>query len=475
MIDKTLVESILDDAQSTGVDYADLRADDISFTRLIVEDALLEHVETRKTGGVGIRVLYKGAIGFAATSDWQAKADLDRVLERALRYAKAAAAHSKTRIILADVKICQDNYQVKEKIPLQTLSQDLQSQLMIDCCKWLQIDDEIKKTVANAHTDCRHELFASTEGAFIESQNNRCSLTISCVAAGSGQRQQYYKRTGGSGGWELASEHPWQAHCEQMAQDAINLTKARSIGEERTTVISDPEFNYLLSHEICGHPSEADRWLGWESAWAGRAWWSDMMGKRVGSELMNVSCDMTIVGNTSYAKYDSEGTPCQKTPLVRDGILVGALHSRQTAAEFGVEPTGQAIAMRSGFLPLVRMGNTFFEPGDWDPEEIIADTKEGIYVVGCTRPSIDQRRYSWKIGTQKGYRIKNGELTEMIRNITVGGIAPEYFKAIDAVGKDCKLSGAIANCMKGQPGQLYYTGNGGGTIRSQAVVIGART
>lgn len=474
MIDKSLVEAILDDAQSKGADYADLRADDIFFTRLIVEDASLEHVEARRSGGIGIRVLYKGAIGFAASSDSKNKSDLDQVLDRAIRYAKAAASRSRKPIRFADVKICQDKYHIKEKIPLRTLSQDLQGELMTDCCKYLQIGEEIKKTEANAHTDCRHELFASTEGAYIESQNNRSSLTVSCIAVGSGQTQQCYKMTGGSGGWELAAEHPWQEYCEKIARDAITLTKAQSIGEEKTTVVLDPEFNFLMSHEICGHPSEADRWLGWESAWAGRAWWSDMLGKRVGSELMNVSCDMTIEKNSSYAKYDSEGTPCRKTPLIRDGILVGALHSRQTAAEFGVEPTGHAIAMKSGFLPLVRMGNTFFEPGEWDPEEIIADTKDGIYACGSTRPSIDQRRYSWKIGCQKAYKIKNGELAELLRNITVGGIAPEFFKAINAVGKDFKLSNHIANCMKGQPGQLYYTGNGGGTIRTQAVVTGAR-
>jgi len=238
---------------------------------------------------------------------------------------------------------------------------------------------------------------------------------------------------------------------------------------EKSKVIMNPDFVSLLTHEILGHPSEADRVLGKEMAWAGGAWWAGKLNDQIGSEILNVFDDPTIESSLGWYKYDDEGNLAARTNLIENGRLVNHLQSKETAEIFNVSPNSNMRATSYRFMPLIRMACTCIDNGDWDPQEMISDVKDGYLISNMKIPSIDMKRYNWNISCQFAYKIENGETTDLIRDVIVMGTAPEFFQSIDAVGNDFKVR-PITNCGKGDPMQSMGMGNGGPSIRGTATV-----
>jgi len=231
----------------------------------------------------------------------------------------------------------------------------------------------------------------------------------------------------------------------------------------------NPYFVSLLTHEILGHPSEADRVLGKERAWAGGAWWKDKIGERIGSDILNVFDDPTIKESLGWYYFDDEGVETKKTTLVEDGVLKNHMQNRETSQIFNAVPTGNMRATNYRFMPLIRMACTCIDKGDWDVEEMIKDVKEGYLISNMKIPSIDMKRYNWSISCQYAQKIENGEIKDLLRDIIVMGTAPDFFKSIDACGSDFTVR-PITNCGKGDPMQSMIMGNGGPSIRGTATV-----
>jgi len=224
-----------------------------------------------------------------------------------------------------------------------------------------------------------------------------------------------------------------------------------------------------LTHEILGHPSEADRVLGKEMAWAGGAWWKDKLGKRIGSEHLNVFDDPTIKESLGWYYFDDEGVQTKKTTLIENGILKNHMQNRETANIFDAEPTGNMRATDYRFMPLIRMACTCIGAGNWKVDEMIKEVKSGYLISNMKVPSIDMKRYNWSISCQFAQKIENGEISDLLRDIIVVGTAPEFFDSIDACGNDFTIR-PIINCGKGDPMQSMIMGNGGPTIRGEATV-----
>jgi len=218
-----------------------------------------------------------------------------------------------------------------------------------------------------------------------------------------------------------------------------------------------------------------DRALKFETGYAGRSWFlrdlkDNQLGQRVGSDLVTAFSDPTIDGFGHYM-YDDEGTPAHRIYHFDKGIFNGFSNSRQTAAITDAAPNGHYKATDASFVPLIRMSNTAFAPGDRDPSDIIREVKDGYYVVGHRIPSIAESRENFRITAMKVYEIKNGEIGEMFRDGGLTSDSRDYFMNVDAVGNDFRLF-AIPNCGKGQPMQTKRMGNGGPTMRSRARLTG---
>jgi len=349
-------------------------------------------------------------------------------------------------------------------------------------------DPRIRHNAASTTTQLSRELFASSEGALIDQAFALTQGLGYVVAAGPDSTQEVWDVVGHQRGWEILERGvrdpliefpPFLEFARGLARDAALLAEAPPLPalDREVTVVTDPHYNTLLSHEIVGHPVELDRGLKMETAYAGRSWLlrdlkDHQIGKPVASPLVTAYSDPSLPGYGHYA-YDHEGTPARRVVHIDRGIFTGFMNSRQTAAIFGGEPNGHWKATSSSLVPLVRMSNTIFAAGERSPAEIIAEVDRGYYLAGHRIPSIAESRENFRISARKVYEIRDGRLGQLYRDGGIMADSRDYLMKVDAVGADLRLY-PIPNCGKGQPMQVKKLGNGGPTMRSRAVLTGVR-
>jgi TldD protein len=336
--------------------------------------------------------------------------------------------------------------------------------------------------VAAAMTEFRRELFVNTAGSLITQAFAFSQGDCYMVAQEDDGHQESYDTIGQQRGFECLEEG-WRGELMPnagLADFAVDLAReAQALAaspvlkppDGEVVVVTDPHFNALIAHEIVGHPSEADRALKMEAAYAGRSWFlrslaDNEVGRMVGSPILSACSDPSLDGYGHY-RYDHEGTPGRRMLHIDHGVFAGFLNSRATAAVLGVEPNGSARASELWHVPLIRMSNTFFLPGQTPPEQIISEVDHGYYVCGNLVPSIAESRENFRISARRVYEIENGRLGRLYRSGSVIADSKSFFSNVDAVGNDLRLI-AIPNCGKGQPMQVKRMSNGGPTLRSRA-------
>jgi TldD protein len=356
---------------------------------------------------------------------------------------------------------------------------------------------DVSRAVRDAHpsvhynyiltiTQLSRELIASTEGTLIDQAFALTQGLCSVVAVAGAVSQSLYDVSGHQRGWEVLTDGvdepllafpPFRVFAVELAREAAALVVAPSLptSDGDVVVVTDPHYNTLLSHEIIGHPTELDRALKMETAYAGRSWLlaglgEHQVGKRVASPLVTAYSDPALPGYGHYA-YDHEGTPAQRVVHIDRGVFQGFMNSRQTAAIFGGAPNGHFKATEASLVPLIRMSSTVFERGADDPQDIIGDVDHGYYLVGHRIPSIAESRENFRISARKVYEIERGQLGRLYRDGGIVADSRDFLLNVDAVGTDFRIY-PIANCGKGQPMQSKKLGNGGPTLRSRARVTG---
>ncbi|MHA2428670.1 MAG: TldD/PmbA family protein, partial [Candidatus Hermodarchaeia archaeon] len=279
-----------------------------------------------------------------------------------------------------------------------------------------------------------------------------------------------------TGGWEIVQALDLPGNALRVAEESVALLSADTCPTDLTTnlVLGGSQLA-LQIHESCGHPTELDRVYGTEAAYAGTSFLTtEKLGTfQYGSEVVNLTQDSIRSHGLGTFGWDDEGVPAQSTPLVKEGMFVGYLMSRETASRLGLESNGCMRASGWNRIPLVRMTNVSLEPGTWDFDDLIADTGDGIFMETNRSWSIDDKRYNFQFGTEVGYEIKNGELGRLLKNCTYTGITPEFWNNCDAV---CNHGHwhmwGTPNCGKGQPSQVAHTGHGAAPARFRNVRVG---
>ncbi|MGD8507136.1 MAG: TldD/PmbA family protein [Candidatus Bathyarchaeota archaeon] len=468
-----LARTAMEHALKLGAEYADLRLERSKSDGFLLENGAVEIIASSSEVGAGVRVLAKGAWGFYAVTSLEKKHLLNAV-KRAYQMAVASSQRIEEPCKLAETRVTVARDAVRVKIKMDDFPMEERIKLAKDCDSVMEgVSDRIHRRAVSISGDVTSKLFSSTEGALIQHDMMKCYLAFRVVAHKGDITEDQSKLEGGTGGFEATKKMDPLELSEDLAKKVCELVNAPTAPTEEMTVLMDPDYVSLLTHEIIGHPSEADRVLGREAAWAGVSWWKGMLGQKIGSDILNASDDSRVEGALGYYMYDDEGVPAKEKVLIKNGVLVNHMHSRETATIFGTEPNGGMRAMSCKFAPLIRMSNTFIKPGDWAYEEMIEDIDRGIYAVGQRIPSIDNRRYNWQISCKWAHLIEKGELTQLLRDVTIAGTAPNFFKSIDAVGKDFVMR-PLPNCGKGDPIQVLHVGNGGPHIRGKARVIGTR-
>jgi TldD protein len=348
------------------------------------------------------------------------------------------------------------------------------------------VDPRARYNYVSTLTQLTRELFVSSEGAVIDQAYALTQGMCLMVAVGEATSQELYDVVGHQRGWEILLEGvdeplmrfpPFLSFALEMAREAVALAQAPPLPTSggEVTVVTDPHYNTLVSHEIIGHPVELDRALKMETAYAGRSWLlrgldDHQLGRAIASPLVTAYSDPSLPGYGHYV-YDHEGTPARRVVHIDRGIFCGFMNSRQTAAIFGGEPNGHYKATEASLVPLIRMSNTVFAAGEQPPADILREVDHGYYLVGHRIPSIAESRENFRISARKVYEIRNGQLGRMYRDGGISADTRDYLLNVDAVGSDFRLY-PIPNCGKGQPMQTKKLGNGGPTMRSRARVVG---
>jgi TldD protein len=475
-----VAQAAVEAALAAGARFADARVVAERDETLRAQDGLVEDVSAGETTGLGVRALVGSAWGFAATPRLGA-GDVRRAGERAAAVARAsnvAAGRAVELLPEAPATGHWENACVEDpfEVPLSE-----KGDLFGGVTAAMKAAGADLAIASYAAWDVRSWL-VSSEGARVSQRIRKCGAGMNATAVGEAetQRRSYPSAFGqyAGRGYELIREMDLPAHTDRVSDEARALLAAPQCPAGVVDLIIDPEQMALQIHESVGHAVELDRILGWEAAFAGTSWLDlDRLGSlRFGSSLMNITADASLPGALGSFGYDDEGTPARPVDIVRDGMWVGVLSGRDSAARAGLPASG-ACVRADGWarLPMVRMTNVGLLPGDSSLEEMIAATDDGIYMENNRSWSIDDRRLNFQFGCEVAYEIRKGRRGRLLRNPTYTGIGPAFWSSLDMLGnRDEWVFWGTPNCGKGQPLQIGHTGHPSVPGRFRDVRVGVR-
>jgi TldD protein len=479
---KDFAHRALDTARARGASYADVRVIDTRQRYLSTKNGHPAQVREAESFGLGVRVIADGAWGFAATDDLR-RSSVDRTAAQAVAIAHASAICKRTEVRLAPEEKIVDRWAGPCRIDPFTIPVSTCLDLL------LKVDAELRRvegvTLAEALLDFRRieQLFVSSLGSEIYQVKTQTGAGFVATSFHENeiQRRSYPNSFGGqyqAKGYELVEELDLVGNAPRIAEEAVALHRADQCPSGVKDIILGSAQLGLQVHESIGHPIELDRVLGAEANFAGMSFLTlEKLGRlKYASDIVNVVADATPAhgpGLGTFA-YDDEGVPAQSTPIIKDGLFVGYLTSRETAATIGqARSSGAMRAEGWNRIPLIRMTNVSLLAGEGTLEDLIASTDDGIYLETNRSWSIDDRRYNFQFGTEIGWEIKGGKITRLLKNPTYAGITTEFWNSCDAIcGPEAWTLWGTPNCGKGQPMQTMGTGHGASPARFRKVQVG---
>jgi TldD protein len=457
---KDVLTSIIDVAvQKFGAEYAEIRAQTLYKTMLTLKEGRVEAAKQGIENGVALRVLVNGAWGFASVGS-QNSETLASAVSDACKMAKTASFRLKMPIKLAETKTVEDRVQAKpRKDPSKISIEDKIKTALVINKTTLSHDKRVKSCTIDYLDLSGTNYFVSSEGTRIEQDKLYVWSRITATALSSGVFAFSREEIGSTAGYEVFDTETPEMIGMRVAKRAAEQLEAKPPKGGASPVVLGPNVVGVFVHEAFGHLAEADLALSGGVL-------ANNIGKKTASDAVTFYDDGTIDGAFGSFKYDDEGVPAQKTLLIKDGVVTGLMHNRETARKFNAAPTGNARAEDFRVEPIIRMRNTFMAPRDHSFEELVEGIRSGYYFKSFRggQANLDG---TFQVGIQEGYEIVNGEIGEPVRNASISGNTLETLFKVDAVGKDFELS--PGRCGKGQ---TAFICDGGPHIRVKEVIVG---
>jgi TldD protein len=440
-----------------GAEYIEIHFEESQATSIVYRGERLEEISRARNSGGNIRALVRGSWGFVSFNRLDGLRDK---VALALEEARLASREPLKLFPMGPVvdKVVPQLKQDATTIPLAT-----KKELLDEYNGIMLSSPKIQSSRINYRDAGRQGIFASSEGSYIEQAKTDLNLRLTAIAREDNEVQQAGLSIGSNG--EFSSMEGLHEQAREIARRAAALLSAPQVKGGEYTVILDPILAGVFAHEAFGHLSESDFVYQNENLQQ-----IMVLGKRFGGKHLNIIDDPTIPNLRGSYKYDDEGTPARKTYLIRGGILEGRLHSRETAAKMGERATGNARAINYLFPPIVRMSNTFIEPGSASFEEMLGDIEEGVYVKDWYGGTTSLEMFTFSAG--EAYMIRRGKLTELLRPVVLTGNVFTTLQNIDAIGNDLEMNQG-GGCGKGGQYPLPVS-NGSPHIRIRNCVVGGR-
>ena len=436
------IEAHLEESQSSHITYRGRELESIGRTTVI---------------GGNVRALVRGGWGFVSFNN------LDELPGKVELAVKQAGLVSNGESELAAVEPVVDT--VPAKIDKNPVAMPLteKKQLLDEYNNIIWHTPKLQTSIIGYSDSHKKTIFLSSSGSYIEQERADINLRLTAVATEGNEVQQTGLSIGSRGDFKAITNRHQQV--EQMSRHAVELLSAPQVKGGEYTVVLDPVLAGVFVHEAFGHLSESD--FVYEND---RLRQIMTLGKKFGSSELNIVDSAAVAGLRGSYKYDDEGVPATKSYLIREGRLVGRLHSRETAAKMKEKPTGNARAINYRYPPIVRMTNTYIEPRTASFEDIIGDIKEGVYAKNWYGGTTSMEMFTFSAG--EAYMIRNGKIAEMLRPVVLTGNVFATLNNLDAIGNDLEMNQG-GGCGKGGQAPLPVS-NGSPHIRIRRCLIGGK-
>ncbi len=444
---------ILSNLLSQGGEYAEIFYERSRTTRLELEDRKIEKITHGHDEGVGIRLIKDGKTFYGYTNE--------PTLENLLELAKTLARGEGYGAVAVGLKriegwtptlIDPDAVDLKYRVQILQRAEE----------KARSYGDRIKQVLSVLMDKTRDILVINSLGETAEDTQKRVIFFVEVIASDGEILQRGYESLGGRKGFEIFEQVPPELIAQKAAERALLMLSAKPAPAGQFAVVLSSQAGGTMIHEAVGHGLEADLVQKGLSVYAGK------LGEKVASELVTVVDDATLPENNGSFSVDDEGVPAQRKVLIKDGYLVGYMYDRLRAMKEGRQSTGNGRRQSYAHIPMVRMTNTYIDRGKDNPEDIIRDTKKGVYVVKMGGGEVNTVTGDFVFEIMEGYMIEKGEITYPIRGATLIGNGPKALKDIDAVGSD--LGWAIGTC--GKDGQGVPVTDAQPTVRVRQLTLG---
>ena len=444
-----------------SISYYDANQIEGRFMTIVLDNGKPENISKNNVKGAGIRALCHGSWGYTSIDG---ETDLSEGIGNASELAISMNRRTpKEKVVLSDInkkKMKTENMPKIKKNP-EDVSTEEKVEHLREIEKYAKTKG-IKSTRVSYSESVLTTKYMNSEGFEVEYKTVRCGFSISAVAAEGNNFQAGRESRFDIAGYEIFDRYKPFDLAAEASKTALDLLKAKMPKGGTFPVILDPELAGVFAHEAVGHASEADLVLQNDSILSGK------LGKQVASPLISVIDDPTIHA-FGYYPFDAEGAPSKKTVLIQNGIMNSYMHSRETAGTFDGKSGSSGNARAQGYaMPVVRMSNTYIDNGDASFEEMLEEIKDGIYLIGSRGGQVNTGEGVFQFNAEKGYLIKNGEIKELVRDVSLSGQTLEILNQIQRVGNDMKLH--AGHC--GKAGQTVPVTDGAPHLSIKKATVG---
>jgi TldD protein len=473
-----VADAALTHAAKLGASYADIRINRYRRDSIATREQQVQNVSRSTSYGFGLRVLVNGAWGFAASNIVDA-GTAQTIAEQAVAIARANAilATRKVTLAAADKVVTAWTSEFKKDpfdVPLET-----KIAFLLNLNKTALVPGVAFVTSQILFTD-EQKYFANSEGSRITQRLIRTypqfQTTATDRASGDFQTRPVVDRAKLIG-YEYVEEYPWLADAEQAGHEVIEKLKSKPVSPGRYDIVVDPSQLFLAIHESTGHSTELDRALGYEANSAGTSFIkpADAGKLRFGSNIVNMVGDRTQPNGLATTGYDDEGVKADRWPIVKDGVFVDWQTTRELAPLIGQSKSHGCLHCDSwSSVPFPRMPNVSLQPAEKDVslDDLFADIKRGLYVVGRGVSSIDQQRYNFQFGGGVIREIRDGKLGAIVKDAAYQSRTPDFWASCDGLGgpSTYRLWGTAAD-GKGEPGQTNQVSHGCPPARFRNITV----
>ncbi len=464
MISKSIALEVLNAALSTGGDYAELYLEQSDGESIVLENGKVESCGTNEIYGCGIRILQKTNQVYGYTSDLSKKS--------LVKLASSLASSFKGERQITVKKIVKQRVKVINPVKVHTQDVPMEEKIgLLKECNEItsSVDKRIVRVTNVLGSSVKQIEIFNAEGEIgkqFQNTEERVRLVIMTVASGGeGQVESTFTGPGRHDGWDwVKNTLDWRKEARVVGEKAIMMLSAKECPSGKYTVVIANGWGGVVFHEACGHSLEA-------SATAKKlSVFSDSIGKQIASPLVTAYDDGTIPNEWGSNNIDSEGVKTQKNLLIKNGICTGFLVDKLNGRRLNMEPNGCSRRQNYHFAPTSRMSNTYIAPGKDNPEDIIKDTKLGIYVANFGGGSVEPTTGEFNFSASEAYIIRDGKICEPVKGCTLIGSGKEVLENIDRVGNDLDLG--QGNC--GAASGSVPVNVGQPTIRIKEITVGGR-